>query len=336
METSVSRGRWVQGRWRVHGHVLPRNVAELLRNRKIAVIGDSTTRNMAEWLIQALAPNATVRNMMQSAWYSWQGHPAWYQHRAVVAAWDFAHHECDPYVTTSGCIDCVCTCVANGNATSCMGRFDGSDRTWLDWTAHHREMNITVEFSWKPELMSVDDQLAFRTRWCRNPPHILVVGKGLHGASFSPAHGPGLAHHELAVSQALRSWSSLLTCLPRSSLVVVRTPLNTHRGVGPCRRDDGTCHNEGVCRADRRITASLNAMLNRTRNVMLKLAATGTLGPVRALDGFRLTSTDVGAPRSEDGVHYPSVVQELQWRLIAMDYSYGYGRSSYTDAPHTK
>ena len=64
---------------------------------------------------------------------------------------------------------------------------------WSDFTATRDAYALRIDFSWKPEMHTADDDAAFGTRFCAaDAPRydLALVGKGLHDAAFRPAPLP--------------------------------------------------------------------------------------------------------------------------------------------------
>ena len=210
---------------------------------------------------------------------------------------------------------------------------------WLDFVHRHATSGTTVAFSWKPEFYTVTDAIAFRVRFCASPPDLLYVGKGLHDACRR--NTGSLAAHTAHAETQLRKLGGLMSCLPPTSLIVVRTPYaaDGERSLSGAQCDNAT--------AEAQLVAS-------TARVMRRLHAEGALGnhsllldahrfttaaeayaaelsdsePGRASDGTPPGSesdaaADAGARvaartalRSPDGHHFGPAVQGLERALL--------------------
>lgn len=211
----------------------------------------------------------------------------------------------------AGCPDCVCCCGAlqcgerrNDRATALnittphklttMRSKNELIMGWSDFDAHCTALNVTIIFSWKPELVSMADHAAFRTRFCRTPPHVLVLGKGLHDVVYRPEW---LSN----ATARTRDLASLTRCLPPSTLTVVRTPYATRRS------------GKAILRVKNR------TQLDHVRRRIKAVHADGDFGAAALVDAFDLTNQN-GAPAPYDGIHYPSPVQFWVWWLIEREW----------------
>lgn len=82
--------------------------------------------------------------------------------------------------------------------------------------------NLTVDFSWKPEIFDPRDVDAFESRFCRRPPDLLVASKGLHDAAFYEFSG-NETEWRITYEAGLRRWLSLLRCL-HGTQIIWRSP----------------------------------------------------------------------------------------------------------------
>ena len=139
-----------QGGWNGSVYMGAPSVRRLdsLRKKTILLLGDSTLRAVYD-----LNP--------------WTGDGQWVSGTL----------KCDPALGV-GCDDCVIPC-SNQETL----------KKWRDSTRLHLKSTVgmqSVSMSYKPQLFSAADAAAFHARFCVTPPHLVVVGKGLHDACFSP------------------------------------------------------------------------------------------------------------------------------------------------------
>ena len=142
-----------------------------------------------------------------------------------------------------GCADCNCCC-------GCEARRHCST---ADFTlgANVSGVQTTLHFSDKPELThTADDRAAMESRFCRDPPAMLVFQKGVHDAYFDVFTVPAWQFpfmqngtvkqmeakrvagrdHVARLDPLLRVYiTSTLSCLPDSTLVVMVTPYHSNK-----------------------------------------------------------------------------------------------------------
>ena len=115
----------------------------------------------------------------------------------------------------SGCKNCFMCCDA-------LCQHGPHSAEHLDSTVYHKQTNLTVDFSWKPEIFDPRDVDAFESRFCRRPPDLLVASKGLHDAAFYEFSGNGTEWRS-TYEAGLRRWLSLLRCL-HGTQIIWRSP----------------------------------------------------------------------------------------------------------------
>jgi len=170
------------------------DVLRVLRKKRVVISGGSTTRHLFEHLLRqlgAMGDGVAPRCL-----------------------------PCDPQLGL-GCSNCF--------ASGCAGRFKGWLPGWNDFVYDSRAWDLSLHFTWKPEMFTDDDHV-FLTRLCQAPPDVLLLSKGPHDVIFRRSRRLNrsgtldLRAHEALV---LRDWQRLLaatTCLPQSTVVIWRTP----------------------------------------------------------------------------------------------------------------
>jgi hypothetical protein len=192
------------------------------------------------------------------------------------------------------------------------GGDDGGDRG-----GGAAEGNTSVVFSWKPEIHTGADGVAFRTRFCPSPPDVVYLGKGLHDACRHP-RGTLDEYVSHAESQ-LRALAQTLKCLPSKTLVVLRTPYYVKpldhgggQGGGVGGRSEHRCNN----------ATWEHVRVEQLRDLMLKLHRMGVFGGhTLLLDAFALTEaasrqTSDPALQTLDGHHYPFAIGQIELWLL--------------------
>jgi hypothetical protein len=292
--------------------------ADLLNNRQVLLMGDST-----------------VRDVLSAITDTPKGEP-WAVNRGGASGfWTVRSLGCEPRVG-SGCADCWACCF---DACAPMAAMRGgrhgmisyskrvanarySRRSWQDYEFHREEGNTTVAFSWKPELHTPSDGVAFRERFCASPPDVIYLGKGLHDAcrhhvDSIAAHSAHAERHMLALAQTLR-------CLPKTALVVLRTPYYvTSEDDGPSGGGSRRVCNNATWEPQR---------VRVVRDVMVKLHRAGAFGTALLLDAFMLTeaASRIGsdaALRSLDGHHYPFAIRQIELYIVWYAYQELHRRS---------
>ena len=271
---------------------------QVLTNRSIVLLGDSTVRDMLSHLTGAPAAEP------------WRPNPVW--HVEALG--------CDERVG-SGCTDCWACCqpscrssdAARGGRRSFIpfskrvAAATYVHRGWQDFVHTQGHTRTRIAFSWKPEAFSRADAAAFSTRFCAAPPSLLYIGKGLHDACRDNATTiDDVAAHAAA---RFRQLAHLLRCLPPSTLVVLRTPYFVSSKMGSSNR---VCHYPSE--EPTRVAA--------VRDVLRRMHAEQAFG-TRALllDAYAFThaADENGSPalRTLDGHHYPPAVRSLEGALLS-------------------
>lgn len=203
----------------------------LMTHRKVLLVGDSTVRDVLSLLTNTPPGQPwAVKN--------------------ATSAWEVRGLGCDSRLA-SGCADCWACCEAHC-APGLLGkggrrsftpysqrtaRSNQTRRAWQDYVHHRAMSNTTIAFSWKPELFSAADRIAFSTRFCGGnvsggggedaPPDLVYIGKGLHDSCRRTDSAEEFARY---AEQRLIELSEVLRCLPSSTLIVLRTPYRTRHG----------------------------------------------------------------------------------------------------------
>ena len=117
------------------------------------------------------------------------------------AGWRFEHlnHTLD----TTGCFGC------------------SSSYTNIDYVATFH--NKTYEFSWKPEILSPSDKVAFHQRYCTQKYDVVYIGRGLHDAAFYDSKEMTMD----AIRIRFLALAKILECLPDETLIIFRSPYKT-------------------------------------------------------------------------------------------------------------
>ena len=293
--------------------------ASVLRHRSVLLLGDSTVRDLLSVLTNT--PPAEP----------------WAIRPADANLWSVTELGCARKIG-SGCADCWACCGDNcaNEAAQRAGRrsfmsyskrvasAQRTRRSWQDFEHRRVRGNVSLLFSWKPELHSDADDVAFGTRFCaaRSPPAVVYVGKGLHDACRREGTGAQLRAH---AETRLRQLASLLRCLPPATLLVLRTPYYAASlGRNASRAKLGATDARRVC-VDLPYEAE---RLRAIRDVMVRLHRDGVFGATAVLlDAYALTRA---AARQEehpqlhslDGHHYPEAVRRVEllllWHAVAL------------------
>ena len=293
----------------------------LLQNRQVLLIGDSTVRDLLSWLTD------TPR-----------GEPWAVGGDGGSQFWSANSLGCNPQ-KGSGCADCWACCFDGCAPMAAMkggrrGMISHSKRianarharrSWQDYELVRKgqgRANATFIFSWKPELHTTSDSVAFRTRFCVSPPDVVYLGKGLHDACRH--HVDSIDNHTAHARRHLLQLAHTLKCLPSKSLVVLRTPYFVP--------DDGGDHTKAG--ASRRVCMNAtweHVRVRAVREVMVRLHESGAFGPnVLLLDAYTLTeaasqrSSDAGL-QSSDGHHYPFAIGQIELFLLWYAYERAIG-----------
>ena len=288
MDNLVASSSWNGSIWApFQSQYVPR--ADLLYNRTVLLMGDSTVRFLFEQR-------------------PWAGGGVWKDHA----------FECDAS-RGIGCADCVLKCT--GAAPKKLA--------WSDWIGTRTATKTHVWMSYKPQLWTEADALALSSRFCDTPPNLLVVAKGLHDACFTPCGLPdyGPDHHWRSktyhrdnctaanygawAERQLRTLAKALSCLPPPprTLVLLRTPLAADPTSRRSRHGARDCVD-----VSRQVD-----WLRETARVMRALHSEGVFGDAMLLDANAITSAalrEPRAPKTMDGHHYPPVMNQLQARLF--------------------
>ena len=192
---------------------------KLMSGRSILVLGGSTSRDMAADFMQSVLPLGPQENVSkQWAAKKTEGYrlfPAIGKHTnnfqdqyeadimlpLLDAGWRFEHlnHTLD----TTGCFGC------------------SSSYTNIDYVATFH--NITYEFSWKPEILSPSDKVAFHQRYCTQKYDVVYIGRGLHDAAFYDLKEMTMD----AIRIRFLALAKILECLPDETLIIFRSPYKT-------------------------------------------------------------------------------------------------------------
>ena len=279
------------------GSIPPRLHLSHLANRTILLVGGSTMRMMATDLMMQ-----THRTQMAAFGEG----TALRRQLTCPSSWRVAVHPCDA-LRGFGCTNCVCCCGPNcarrraeeatniSNAANWKNLFFG----WSDFTATCSSYSLRLDFSWKPEMHTADDDAAFNTRFCASSAQqydIAIIGKGLHDVMFRPA--PLGAFVARLVSE-VAALGALVQCLPQSTSLMVRTPYWVDDDLG------------------KRPRRSTTGLLVATADIVRAAVASGRFGRrAQLIDAFALTRGQEGALRSYDGIHYPPLLQMAVWDMV--------------------
>lgn len=325
LNTSVANGSWkvdrspnatfgttwlpveadTHGRWQSH------RSAHAFANSSILVLGSSPTRQLAMHLPLLLEGkfDSFQFRLDPASLYDCNSHSRW---RSVIGtAWSCHALGCDASIGL-GCHDCYCCC-------GCRSRrnCDGFDLAIVPRQTQFNGANMSLAFSWKPELLnSESDRRAFETRWCTTPPSLLIIGKGIHEAYFD-AHTVAsadlralaweqgrffginlsrpridVAEHTQRMEVALRAYVPMLRCLPEETLTVWLLPYKSHKVPWE------------------------DALISATASMMRRLHAEGALERGLLLDTRRMSERPA-APAATDGHHRQSAFQTVVWTIIA-------------------
>lgn len=273
--------------------------------------------------------DSTVRDLLSTITDTPKAEPWAVGRGGASNFWTVRSLGCDPLVA-SGCADCWACCFDGCAPMAAMrgGRHGMisyskrianarySRRSWQDFEHFREESNTTITFSWKPELHTSSDGVAFRKRFCRSPPDIVYIGKGLHDACRH--HVSSVEDHVAHAKRHLLELSRSLRCLPATVLVVLRTPYFVTN-------DDASTTGSPTAGASRRVCMNATwepARVRAVRDVMIQLHRAGTFGACTLLlDAFALTeaaslASSEAALHSVDGHHYPFAIRQIELYLL--------------------
>jgi hypothetical protein len=206
-----------------------------------------------------------------------------------------------------GCPHCYCCCGCRQCSTA-------------DFTlrANASGVETVVHFSDKPELGSMqDDRAAMTSRFCRDPPAMLIWQKGIHDAYFDVFTVPAwqlplvqnrsirqkeairvtAEEHVARIEPLLREYvNSMFSCLPDSTLIVMVTPLHSFKAPWEA------------------------PLVQATYGLMVNLLDEGVLSRNRILfiDAHYMSlCTNI---QSKDGNHYDTPMQTALWTVLAHAY----------------
>jgi len=155
------------------------------------------------------------------------------------------HHSCDES-SGFGCADCFCCC-------ECQFSHGCSTH---DFSLHLKKRagagtNAVVHFTNQPELIHTRSEArAMASRFCREPPDLLVVSKGVHDSYFDEYTVPDwqlplIYNHSLNHMDAdrisptefmarqrplLHNYiKTMFRCLPQTTLIVMLAPYHSHK-----------------------------------------------------------------------------------------------------------
>jgi hypothetical protein len=271
-----------------------------LANLSILLVGGSTIRMMATDLMMH------TRTAQMAAFT-----PKLTSQLVCPGNWSIDVHPCNAS-RGYGCSSCVCCCGRNcsrrrvepaSSNSSHQASAEGWHQLfvgWSDFTATCSSYSLRIDFSWKPEMHTVDDDAAFHSRFCsiipcRHVYDVVLIGKGLHDAVFRPAP---LDEFRSTMQRKTHALGTLLRCLPQTTLIVARTPYATSQ------TRNRSLYNEDP------------GLLNVAANAVRDAVARRRFGhrPV-LIDAFEMTS-DPRTPAPYDGTHYPPPVQLHVWDLV--------------------
>lgn len=171
--------------------------------KTLLFIGCSTVRDLANHVIQRMDNSSRLLST-----------PTPYILNTKFSTWRIQNNKCDES-KGYGCGDCYCA------STNKSCRYD-----WVDFEAIHPQSQTTVIFSWKPDLYRDSDAVAFYTRFLSLENAVVLIGKGLHDASFSKSRSNMLTDKMKDQIQHL-NW--IVRKFSKTVTVVMRTPLQSRR-----------------------------------------------------------------------------------------------------------
>ena len=298
---------------------------KVLDTKTLLIVGESTARQMFNAFVGRYVSSAAHEHLMTGRCNEFNAMDP--RFASLVTNWRLVVHNCTPPVAAAagiGCADCAKACRMPSMNNALDGWTDATatataSKTWhghpcgLSKTWHGHSSTAVVRFSWKPELMTLADEVAFKRRLCleQPTPDIVIVAKGLHDVYFKPERTPSAQfHHTLS---AFENFTKLLECFPATTAIVVRAPLDGLR----------TSPDAGLSWGRHSETDYLQATSDALRAVTMRFARVRR-GPVFFLDAFARTlhtrPNQTWVPC--DGHHYPAGVHEGMWQEVADAYAY--------------
>lgn len=297
--------------------------SEVLDHRYVQIVGGSTGREMVEPVTLCRSTQVCEAARRATNDTSPKRPHAW--DVDVSNGWQRTEVGCNASIG-SGCADCWACCQsACRGAHTPLRTFAAVSRGWADYIYHQQSRGRTVGFSWKPEWQTAADEALLSSRlcagssaggppvariWALGAPDLLYVTKGLHDACVLNI---SIAEIQSRIQRFARS----LSCLPSSTIIVVRTPY-FHPADSSAART--VCHYP-IDEVGRRIRAVRDEIWRLHR----EQAAFGASALV--LDAYALTMaaertgrSGVAAARalkSIDGHHYPITVRDVERKLLS-------------------
>ena len=169
--------------------------------KTIVFIGCSTMRDLANHMIQRVDNSSRLLSK-----------PTPHILNGYFKNWEIHDNKCDA-TKGYGCDDCYC----RSHKKSCH-------YSWVDFEAIHTRSQTTVIFSWKPNLYSDSDAVAFYTRFLGLKNAVVFIGKGLHDAKFSKPR-----KFTSRMQDQIKHLNWIVQKFSKSVTVVMRTPLRSRK-----------------------------------------------------------------------------------------------------------
>ena len=329
--TKPERERWLQQLVDAEGWRLLAKVMHAISNGSLAPLrsSESITGEAQQSILNERSTLFAGDSAMRKLYASMTRHEDGEEGREIwdnVDGFSIESHGCDPSIG-SGCDDCWACCSPQHCNTALNGLASHSFKSWrkrlettnylrqgwLDYTHHHKTQHAQYMFSWKPEIYTRADRMAFAARFCNStsPPHFVYLGKGLHDACRH--NGSDLTEFASLVEERLHALTQVLRCLPPTSIIVLRTPYMVPRpGLSASR----------VCRTSWQEPARVQVV----RDTLQQMHRAGSFGSnALLLDMYALTraamDSDVIALHTVDGHHYPPGIIQVEHELLLYAFS---------------
>lgn len=306
IDQAVYRGKWEQLKWIPFEEDHPWNQSALMRRKNVVVLGASPMRQLAYSFSSLITHNST------------SARPRLSHASGCAPGYTCTVHQCDARLAR-GCTDCFCCCTCHllHKCSSQDVLFEPNATAAQDAHAPGTVGGGSLEYSGLPELVHADsDRTAFATRFCRKPPDLLIISKGVHDSYFDiytllPNRASSINFsqpmenrvpvqlHLQRMMSAVAAYVEILSCLPETTVVVWLTPYHSIKAPwqGP--------------------------LVWAARQAMLRLRQAGAFHSVLFVDSWHLSYLGgMDGPHTVDGNHYQPRMQDLMWHLVAHAYEW--------------
>jgi len=281
--------------------------SSVFASKTILIVGGSTGRQMFDAFVGHDASLSEKQSLMTARCKSFNVMDEKFAH--AMRGWSKRVHNCtSPAAQEAGiaCSDCHEKCLMPSEKKA-DGWTDVSVTRMVNTTLGPARSTV-LRFSWKAELMTRADEVAFTRRLCHAEPSpdLVLVAKGLHDVFFKPRPTPSAHFHHARTDFA--HFTQLLECFPSTTTIAVRAPYDGTR----TKPGEGSWNGHSETEYLRATTDALKAATSHF--------AHRRGGPVVFVDAFARTLQPNSTWRPCDGHHYPTGLQEAVWQDVADAY----------------